>query len=367
MIDVVSFRRSLSIENISDVMISLGSEPPIYQGNALAFSTICHNEPGGCSHKLYYYPSSSMFTCFSGCHDTFDIFQVFAQAKYIQDGEEISLIESLSQIEEITGIQAPDINADQEDVGKTNGLLDYLNRLDSAASLSVDPLPELGAHTLNNYFELFPYDWKQEFITEATMKKYEIAYDPVSVSIVIPHRDKDGRLVGIRGRALEKPSIELRGKYRPLFFGHLLYNHPLSFNLYGLDKSGANITKFKKAILSEGEKGVLQMEEYLKSDNIGVASCGSNIAVRQANILKNLGCEELVIAFDKQYREYGDKEYELFKKAMIKHSLKLSPYLKVSFIVDKEGLLKYKDSPFDQGKDVFQKLYTERIFNTDEL
>lgn len=367
MIDIVSYRRSLSPEQITDVMIEMGSAPPTFQGGALAFSTICHNEPGEGSQKLYYYPSSSMFTCFSGCHDTFDIFQVLIQATYIQDGEEITIIDALEKIEAITGTEAPDLHTNQEDLGVSSGLINYLTRLDEAASLSVDPLPQIGEHALDNYLHLYPKDWQDEFISIETMKKFEIAYDPVSVSIVIPHRDSDGRLIGIRGRALEKPVQQLKGKYRPLFFGHILYNHPISFNLYGLNHNKENIRKTKKAILSEGEKGVLQLEEYLGNNNIGVASCGSNIALRQINLLKNNGCEEVVIGFDKQYREYGDEEYQIFKKAMTKHFQKLSQFMKVSVIVDKKGVLGYKESPFDRGFDVFQQLYKERIKDINEL
>ena len=38
----------------------------------------------------------------------------------------------------------------------------------------------------------------------------------------------------------------------------------------------------------------------------------------------------------------------------------LTPYFEVSIIVDDENKLQYKDSPIDQGKDVFDNLMRNR-------
>ena len=35
-------------------------------------------------------------------------------------------------------------------------------------------------------------------------------------------------------------------------------------------------------------------------------------------------------------------------------------YAKISFIFDDDKLLKYKDAPIDQGKEIFEKLVSER-------
>ena len=63
------------------------------------------------------------------------------------------------------------------------------------------------------------------------MDKFQIKFLLSQNKIVIPHFDINGRLVGIRGRALEKKEIEESGKYRPIQIGSVLYAHPLQFNL----------------------------------------------------------------------------------------------------------------------------------------
>lgn len=49
------------------------------------------------------------------------------------------------------------------------------------------------------------------------------------------------------------------------------------------------------------------------------------------------------------------EEYKRITKLM-KH------YFNISVIADRDFLLPYKESPIDKGKDVFEKLLTERIF-----
>ena len=73
------------------------------------------------------------------------------------------------------------------------------------------------------------------------MDKYQILYSPVQNKIIIPHFDVNGRLVGIRGRALDEWEIENIGKYMPVQVEGVWYSHPLSFNLYGLFQNRKNI------------------------------------------------------------------------------------------------------------------------------
>lgn len=61
----------------------------------------------------------------------------------------------------------------------------------------------------------------------------------------------------------------------------------------------------------EGEKSPLLYSSYFKSENdISVACCGSSLSMYQVQLLLDLGINELVIAFDKQFREIGDEEWE---------------------------------------------------------
>lgn len=61
----------------------------------------------------------------------------------------------------------------------------------------------------------------------------------------------------------------------------------------------------------EGEKSPLLYSSYFESENdISVACCGSSLSMYQVQLLLDLGINELVIAFDKQFREIGDEEWE---------------------------------------------------------
>ena len=67
-----------------------------------------------------------------------------------------------------------------------------------------EQLPEYDGSILNTFINYKPVEWIYEGISVETMEKYEIRYSIENNSIIIPHRDKDGRLVGIRERNLDK-------------------------------------------------------------------------------------------------------------------------------------------------------------------
>ena len=85
------------------------------------------------------------------------------------------------------------------------------------------------------------------------MRKHNIKYYPTDNSIIIPHYNVDDKLIGIRSRSLAGSDIELFGKYRPAIINGKMYNHPLSFALYGLNWNKQQIKKIRKAIIFEGE------------------------------------------------------------------------------------------------------------------
>ena len=138
------------------------------------------------------------------------------------------------------------------------------------------------------------------------LRHNKIGYYPTAEQITIPHYDMNGRFVGLRGRALSDEDAEIYGKYRPLVVGKQMYNHPLGLNLYNLNNSIENIKKIRKAIIFEGEKSCLLYQSYFGiSSDISVACCGSSISSVQMALLLNTGAEEIVIAFDKQFKEWG--------------------------------------------------------------
>ena len=191
-----------------------------------------------------------------------------------------------------------------------------------------------------------------------------IRYDPVNGGILIPHYDANDRMIGIRIRTLVKEN-EVWGKYRPWKNsedGHL-YNHPLGFNLYGLNKAKENIKKAKLAIVVESEKAVLQYISYFGTANdMCVAVCGSSLSKYQFQMLQDLGVSELVIGFDRDFEEKGSKEYYELQGKWEKIWQKYSRLVNISFLWDKDDILDYKSSPLDHGAKAFEYLFRNRIY-----
>ena len=72
-------------------------------------------------------------------------------------------------------------------------------------------------------------------------------------------------------------------------------------------------------------------------------------------------CKEVVIAFDRQWQEKNDDEYKHWIKNLEKLNDRYKNNINVSIIYDRNMLTGYKDSPIDDGKDIFLKLFKERI------
>ena len=82
--DKTAIREALSLEDIFNLLVDFGGEPE-YTSFGILSSTICHNEPGVGSRKLYYYTNSGLFHCYTGCEEpSFDLFQLVIKIQEIQ-------------------------------------------------------------------------------------------------------------------------------------------------------------------------------------------------------------------------------------------------------------------------------------------
>jgi len=110
------------------------------------------------------------------------------------------------------------------------------------------------------------------------------------------------------------------------------------------------------------EKSTLQYQSYFGFENdITVACCGSSVSAQQMKLLEQVGAKDIIIAFDRQFQKIGDEEFYHLKNNLLKIKAKYGNYFNISFIFDKNMLTNYKDSPTDEGPDLFLKLYKERI------
>lgn len=365
---------NLSIEQVFELVAELGGEPKMENGFFIS-KTICHNHAGEGSYKLYYYDNTKLFRCYTDCGTSFDIYELVRKIKnnskdlksyYNKEGKvcyrEWELFDAVEFVAIYYGYSPKTF-----DFQKTQEKLkdwEVLNNYEQISKDEQEQRVELRIFD-NKILQYLPrpriITWEQEGIKKEVMDHRGIAYDPKNQGIVIPHYDINNQLVGIRERTLIKEE-ENFGKYRPAILNGVMYNHPLGFNLYNLNNSKNNIKIIKKVIVYEGEKSSLLYASFFGEENdISVAVCGSSLITYQVKLLLSLGVEEIIIAFDKQFKEIGDKEWERWTKKLYDIHTKYGAYVQISYLFDKKDLLDYKDSPVDKGKETFLKLFKNRI------
>ena len=369
--DKDKLKNSISLDKMFDFMGEMGAEPQLV-GDKLFCKTICHC---GESHKLYYYDNTKLFKCFTDCGgDAFDIYELVCRNKnnlgelktyYTTEGllagrnwEMYDAIEFVATYFGFTE-QSFDFKDNQLSDWK---ILENYKRIQNAEIKKKDVELEIYDESVLKYMphpKIMP--WIREGITQDVMESRGICFNPKTYGIIIPHDDINGNLIGIRERTLIKEN-EKYGKYRPSIIGGKMYNHPLGFNLYNLNNSKEAIKLLKKAIVFEGEKSPLLYASYFgKENDISVACCGSSLINYQVQLLLDLGVEEIVVAFDKQFQEIGDKEWEKLTKNLYNIHDKYGRFVQISYMFDKEDRLGYKMAPIDAGPDIFMELYKERV------
>ena len=329
---------------------ALGSdEPENVGGNALRFSTICHNAPHCGSHKLYYYHSTKLFHCYTECSDSFDIIELVRRARKCDTGEAVKIID-----------RALGRCVWQKGFGLEEELCDeWLNYTYDASHQKKEDLP-IDEGCLFRYDDCLPAEWYEEGISAKAMRKFNIKMDFSNNQIIIPHYNINDELIGVRCRNLDKFSIMKAGKYMPVCQHGIFLAHCLGKHLYGANKNKNNIKRLKSAIILEGEKSVMKCEDYLKSNNVAVAVCGSSISDEQIRLLQELGVEDVTIALDKMYIDAKSEEAKKYRTKLIKLGMKFPSSMSVYYIWDNREMTTYKSSPVDFGPKIFALLYNNR-------
>lgn len=350
-INLQELREKLTNEQIINIVLKLGADRYEEREDFIIFPTICHNpQDSDASMKLYYYKNSFMFHCYTECGENFDIFDLIKRVKEINH-EEYNFYEIVYVIADLVEYNIFSITTQES----------YISNIGSYKKAEEISLNEYDKGILNVFRKYYTVEWLDEGISEKAMEKFDIMYYDYRNKIVIPHYDIDGRLIGVRGRALEDKEIELYGKYTPLKVENIMYRHPLSFNLYGIYENKENIRKYKTAIIFEGEKSVLKYED-MYDYNIAVASCGSNLNYRQIELLvKECQVNDIIIAYDKEFSSFASQEGINYYNKLMKICSKYSNYCNFYFLFDYDNLLKLKDSPIDKGKEVFEMLMKNKI------
>jgi hypothetical protein len=344
---IKEMRMQLEPSQIKGVLAAYSVYPFDENENEIIFPTACHNLEGG-SPKLYYYKKEKIFKCYTGCNSMFDIFELIIKINKLR-GNEINLYTAIKE----TGVEGEQISKEIYDD------LQYLRQMTKDKDFG-------GDNTVNvvdtKVLDRFPYNtkgvqsWIDEGMTEETMKKFGIGYDNFLNAITIPNYDKDGDLIGIRGRFLNPDSPY---KYLPIKSYGETFSFPTGKYLYGFYQNKDIINKKGIAIIFEGEKSVLKAESILP-DNVALATLGKKITIDQLNLLLSLGgVREVILAFDKDYKTKAEREEKMKEWEKILSILK--PFFNISMLVDMQNKLGYKDSPIDKGKEIFMELIKYRV------
>ena len=358
----------LSKDNVIKIIQALGcKEYKIDQAGNVCFSTFyCHG--GDSPYKLICYlnsdqPKNSLVHCFT-CGQSFDIVELVIRAFRIQ-GKTVTYYKALNFLASILNISDSEIYINQPT--KTITDFEWINRLNSIkkTTKNIPNLTEINENILEIFWYVPYQGWLDEHITREALSRFEIGYYGLTNQITIPHRDINGRLIGIRGRYLSDYDAQMFGKYVPLFINGEFLSHQLGSNLYGLHVVKDKIKQCKKIMLVEAEKSVLQAYSYFRDDSFVVGLCGFNITFTQIKImLKELKVEEVIVGFDRDYEEADSFEATAYYQKIIKKVAPLVPYCRVYLVLDKKDRLGYKDSPTDKGKDTLIELMKEKILIT---
>lgn len=347
MIDYQEIIDELRVENVEHLLTELGI-PFIDKGNFLLCKTACHNvDLDSASWKLYFYKDTKLFVCYTECGNM----SIFRFLKNYYEARQIEY----DWFEDIYSVV---LNCSNYQGGREGFKIEkYSSIKDEYEQKRYIELPEYSKNVLDTFVKYYPPEWLNDGISKAAMDKFNIRYSISQNKIIIPHYDINGRLIGIRGRALDPWEIDNIGKYAPVKVENTWYKHPLSLNLYGLNFNKENIKKSGICFLCESEKAVLQAESFSRP-NCTVAVCGSNLNKFALRILiKECQPKEIVICFDKE-EEPGKEKYFYKLWNLCK---KYNMFCNFSFIYDRDNLLKQKDSPTDRGQEIFEKLLKRRV------
>lgn len=362
--DKEEVKKQLTLDDTFSLLQEWGGDP-IYTSFGIISTTICHNPPGEGSRKLYFYSNSGLFRCFTGCDAIFDQFELCMKVARIQWHEEMDLNQAVRWVAKRFGIAGTNVDTnEQEKIEDWQKFANYerIQELEIPA-VKENVLKQYDKTILDRFNYFVKIDpWLREGISQSTLENARIGFYPGNDQITIPHWDKDGNFVGLRGRTLCKEEADMYGKYRPMKVNKQMYNHPLGMNLYGYNWSKDNIKIMKKAIVFESEKSVLMYASYFGwENNISVACCGSSLSAYQMQLLIDAGATEIIVAFDRQFQEIGDNEFKHLKTNLLKLKDKYGQTVSISFIFDKNMITGYKASPIDEGPEKFLQLFKERI------
>lgn len=331
----------LDEHNVNIILDSLGySEEYRHNKDGILLNTsLCHH---GTHYNLQFFSDSKLFFCYSECRKHYTIFQL------VQQRFKIDYPEAISYVAELLGYE-------HDDTKERSGIYDTFKEIKSftkgkqISTKSKEKENNFLPEAILEQFYFQPYSkWTEEGILPEVQKLFEVGLSIDDKRVIVPHRHwKEGHLIGVVGRTLRDNWEELRiGKWMPMYY---FYNN---LNIFGLWQNKKDILEKKEIILVESEKTPM-LARSMGINNVGAISGHNPLSKEQIKILSILALQgvKVVIGMDK------DVPMQYVKSMAKKLSITIPTY-----VIDTNcKQLKSKDSPFDEGLDIFKKLYENKI------
>ena len=360
-------KSKLNDVNIVKIINKLGGELKEENNEYMIFSSITYDvDANAHKPKLYCYKSNYMFVEYHISMETFDIFELIKERQKLL-GFKYGFIDCMKFVCSAIGV---DYHSDELNVVQTEFVNSNLKRFISNSN-KVE-LKVFDDTILNKFEDLYHQSWIDDGISIDTMKKYNIKYYDYESQIIIPCYNEYNQLIGIRARNLNPNSEAKYIPYKDINYkngNNGWYKFNVGSTLYGLNHNIEAIRKFKKIIICESEKSVLQGDTFFGNNNIILGMYGSAMTKQKRDIILGLGIDEIIIAIDFDYVEesYSNQEeyepltdWERYEKKVYKIADMFKGWCNVSVIIDYNPEHK-KDCVTDYGKEKFIKLYKERM------
>lgn len=357
--------------------------------------TLCHN---GTHHNAAFDPETHKITCFSECNTTTMIHTWVCKVLGTTNPNEGR--EFIEKWIDEAEIDLSDVIPGASGGTKTYHVFDPDKKVDMVKGIDPKILADLYSQfdtTPQTFSRLkwhLPKAQGGDGIPLQQLIDFNVAYYPKRGTIILPHHNINGEIVGLYERSFAPTKDEMekifqygkhewidnkeiwkaihyapKSKYMPLWKEKeyrdkniekdYTWSFPNSCNLYGLHKAKEAIRESRKAIIFEGAKSVMLAHAY--GYPFAVASHTFGAHENHISMLIHAGAKEIILAFDKQYQEPEGKEWDTYEKRTQGLADRVGRFVKVSRICDREGaFLGYKDAPIDNGKAAFETLFASR-------
>lgn len=359
-VNVKKLKRELTIDQIIQIVKSLGGELYSRNDKELIFYSCCHHiDAHTHKPKLYYYIDTMSFFCYS-CSSAFDIISL-VETRWKLEGKIFGFVEILKYIGSIAGIDLGSVERTTPISNVNTPWQEILGKYQTFDSKGVTLKP-LDKRILKFFPKIYPEQWYEQGISLETMYQFGIGYYEFKNQTVIPCMDIDNNLIGIRVRNWG----ETHAKYDVLrVLDDRQFKFSTSYVLYGLNFAKYAIEKCKSVILVESEKAVMQSVTWYGHKSIAVGMFGDNINKYRRNLLLNLGVDKVIIVPDYDYPEGNAQQYTKWLNKQLKLAKKFEGYCGVEIVLN-DGRVPYKDNIFDVDRKAYEYLFERRV-NVSEI